>query len=87
MQIFTKTVNSPPACKQFSRNSWSELTNIDGNNIPEAVNKLALSTHLDHSCATGWNKHDSSYYSIQNSKLYYRVKLLLNYLQVYDKLK
>jgi hypothetical protein len=23
---------------------------------------------LDHSCETGWNKHDSSYYSKQNSK-------------------
>jgi hypothetical protein len=34
--------------------------------IPEAVNKLALSAHLDHSCKTGWNKHDSSYYSKKN---------------------
>jgi hypothetical protein len=33
------------------------------NNIPEAVNKLALSVHLGHSCETEWNKHDSSYYS------------------------
>jgi hypothetical protein len=50
---------------------------IDGkasNNILEAVNKLALSARLDHSCETGWNKHDSSYYSKQNSKFYYRVK-------------
>jgi hypothetical protein len=34
----------------------SELTDIDGkacNNIPEAVNKLALSASLDHSCETG----------------------------------
>jgi hypothetical protein len=41
---------------------------IDGkacNNIPEAVNKLALSASLDHSCETGWNRHDSSYYSNQ----------------------
>jgi hypothetical protein len=51
--------------------------NIDGkacNNIPEAVNKLALSACLGHSCETGWNKHDSSYYSKQNSKVYHRVK-------------
>jgi hypothetical protein len=54
-----------------SRNSQSELTNIDEktcNYIPEAVNKLALSARLDHSCETGWNKHDSSYYSKQSSK-------------------
>jgi hypothetical protein len=38
------------------------------NNIPEAVNKLALSARLDYSCETGWNKHDPSYYSKQNSK-------------------
>jgi hypothetical protein len=34
----------------------NNLTNIDGNtctNIPEAVNKLALSARLDHSCETG----------------------------------
>jgi hypothetical protein len=40
---------------KFSRNSWSELTDIDGkacNNIPEAVNKLALSARLDHSCVS-----------------------------------
>jgi hypothetical protein len=45
--------------------------NIDGkawNNIPEAVDKLALSAHLGHSCETEWNKHDSSYYSKQNSQ-------------------
>ena len=38
-----------------SRNSRSELTNIDGktcNYIPEAVNKLVLSARLDHSCET-----------------------------------
>ena len=43
----------------------NKLINIDGkacNNIPETVNKLALSAHLGHSCETGWNKHDSSYY-------------------------
>ena len=43
----------------------NRLTNIDGkacNNIPEVVNKL------------GWNKHDSSYYSKQNSKFYHSVK-------------
>jgi hypothetical protein len=60
--------------------NWrSELTNIDGNacsNIPEAVNKLVLSAHLDHSCETGWNKHD---------KIDHRVKDELYYLQVYDK--
>ena len=50
--------------------------NIDGkacNNISEAVNKFALSACLGHSCETGWNKHDSSYYSKQNSKFYHRV--------------
>jgi len=61
---------------QFSGNSRSELTNIDGkacNNIPEAVNKLVLSARLGHSFETGWNKHDSSCYSKQNSKFYHRV--------------
>ena len=32
------------------------MTNIDGkalNNIPEAVNKLALSARVDNSCETG----------------------------------
>ena len=28
---------------------------------------LWLSARLDYSCETGWNKHDSSYYSKQNS--------------------
>jgi hypothetical protein len=41
----------------ITRPIWkSELTDIDGkacNNIPEAVNKLALSDRLDHSCETG----------------------------------
>ena len=44
--------------------------NIDGKtckNISEAVNKLYLSAHLGHSCETGCNKHDSSYYSKQSS--------------------
>ena len=34
----------------------NKLTKIDGkvcNNIPEAVNKLALSAHYGHSCVTG----------------------------------
>ena len=56
MQIFNKTVLVHHVCKQFSGNSRSELTNIDGkacNNITEAVNKLALSARLDHSCETG----------------------------------
>jgi hypothetical protein len=48
------------------------LAKMTKNNIPEAVNKLAFSAHLDHSCETLWNKHDSSYYSKQ--KFYYRVK-------------
>jgi len=42
--------------------------------IPEAVNKLPLSTHFGNSCKTGWNKDDSSYYSEQSSKVYERVK-------------
>jgi uncharacterized protein Usg len=54
-------------------------------NITEAVNKLALSAHLGHSCETGCNKYDSSYYSKQNSKFYHRVKFYLYFLQVYDK--
>ena len=45
------------ACKtHFSGNARNELTDIDGkacNNIPEAVNKLALSACLGHSCETG----------------------------------
>jgi len=74
VKIFNKTVES---AMSVPGNSRSELADIDGeacNNIPEAVNKLALSACLDHSCETGWNKHDSSYYSKQNSKFYYRVK-------------
>jgi hypothetical protein len=42
---------------------------IDGNacnNIPEAVNKLALSARLGHSCENGWNKND-----LTNISLYY----------------
>jgi len=58
----------------------NKLTNIDGkacNNIPEAVNKLAkISAHLGHSCETGWNKHDSFYYSNQNSKVLSQGKIL-----------
>jgi hypothetical protein len=41
---------------KFSGNSRIELTNSDGkacNNIPEAVNQLALSACLDHSSSTG----------------------------------
>jgi len=65
------------------------LTNIDGktsNNIPEAVNKPALSARLCYSCETGWNKHDSTYYSKQNSKFYHRVKFWLCHLEVYDEI-
>ena len=57
---------------------FNNVTNIDGkalNNIPEAVNKLALSARIDNSCETGWNKHESSYYSKQNLKFYHRVKV------------
>ena len=64
------------------------------NNIPEAVNKVALLARLDHSRETGWNKHDSSYYFKQNSKFFTEYnfsfiiyKYMINYhLQVYDKL-
>jgi hypothetical protein len=42
--IFIKQLNP-----QFSGNSRSELTDIDG----KTVNKLALSARLDHSCETG----------------------------------
>jgi hypothetical protein len=65
-KYFIKQLNPQFLLTQFSGNSRSELTDIDGkawNNIPEAVNKPALSARLDHSCETGWNKHDSSYYS------------------------
>ena len=61
MQIFNKTVQ---ALTQVSGNSGSELMNINEkacNNIPEAVNKLALSAGLGNSFETGWNKHDPSY--------------------------
>jgi hypothetical protein len=57
----------------------NKLTNIDRKayyNILEAFNKLALSAHLGHSCETGWIKHDSSYYSKQNSKVLPQVKIL-----------
>jgi hypothetical protein len=50
---FIKQLNPPCLQTQFSGNSRSELTDIDGkacNNIPEAVNKLALSARFDHSC-------------------------------------
>ena len=81
MQIFNKTVQ---ALTQFSGNSGSELTNINEkacNNIPEAVNKLALSAGFGHSFETGWNKHDPSYI-IQKTKsnFYHRMKFLLYYL-------
>ena len=49
----------PMFINTVSRNSRSVLTNIDGktcNYIPEAVNKLALSARLGHSCETVWNK-------------------------------
>jgi hypothetical protein len=52
VQIFNKTVQ---ALTQFSGNSGSELTNINEkacNNIPEAVNKLALSAGFGHSFET-----------------------------------
>jgi hypothetical protein len=53
-----KHFSPPRLCTQFSGNSQSELMNIDGkacNNIPEAVNKLALSARLGHSCEIWWN--------------------------------
>jgi hypothetical protein len=31
---------------------------------------------LGHSCEIGWNKHDSSYYSKQNSKVLSQYKIL-----------
>jgi hypothetical protein len=85
VQIFYKTVESAVSVNTVFRKFERELTNIDGkacNNIPEAVNKLALSTCFGHFCETGWNKHDSSYYSKQNSKFYYRVKFSF----IYDKM-
>ena len=56
MQICYKTVESAVSVYTVFRNSRNELTDIDGkarNNIPEAVNELALSARLDHSCETG----------------------------------
>jgi hypothetical protein len=45
---------------QFSGNSWSELTNIDGkacNNIPEAVNILVVrNARHDNRSITNYNK-------------------------------
>ena len=35
---------------------------------------IFLSARLGHSCETWWSKHDSPYYSKQNSKFYHRVK-------------
>ena len=61
MQIFNKTVQT---LTQVSGNSRSEPTNNNEkacNNIPETVNKLALSAGLGHSFETGWNKPDHSY--------------------------
>ena len=58
-----KQLNPPYLLK---KNSFPEITNIDGkacNSIPKAVNKLDLSALWGHSCETGLNKHDSSYYS------------------------
>jgi len=49
---------------------------IDGkawNNIPEAVNKLAFSARLGHTCETGWTKYDSFYNCIQSWKFYHRL--------------
>ena len=72
---------------EFHEVACNKLTNIGGkacNNIPQAVNKLAFSARLDHSCETVLNNHDASYYSKQNSKFYYRVKYQLYYLQLYD---
>jgi hypothetical protein len=50
------------------------LTDRQYNNIPEAVNKLALTARLGHSCETGRNKHDPPYDSKQISKFYHRIK-------------
>jgi hypothetical protein len=74
--------NKTNSSRHFRPGSFPEMTcnklmNIDRkacNNILEAFDKLTLSTRLGHSCETGWNKHNSSYYSKQNSKFYHRVK-------------
>ena len=71
-----------------SRNSRSELTNIDGktcNYIPETVNKLVLSAPWAILVKLCEIKHDSSYYSERNSKCYHRLTFQLFNLQVYDK--
>ena len=55
-KYFIKQLNQSCLSTQLSRYSQSEHTDIDGkarNSIPEAVNKLALSARLDHSCETG----------------------------------
>jgi hypothetical protein len=57
-------------CILWKQNNFTWTTDGRGcKNIPEAVNKLALSARLGHSCETGWHKHDSFYYSKQNSVL------------------
>jgi hypothetical protein len=56
VQIFYKTVESAVSVNTVFQKFERELTNIDGkacNNIPEAVNKLALSTCFGHFCETG----------------------------------
>jgi hypothetical protein len=58
VQIFHKTVETVVSVNTVYGKAC--------NNIPEAVNKLALSVRLVHSCEIGWNKHDSSYYSKQS---------------------
>jgi hypothetical protein len=63
-----------PEIQEVACNKLININRKACSNIPEAINKLAFSASLGHTCETGWNKHDSSYYSKQNSKFYHRVK-------------
>jgi hypothetical protein len=53
---------------------YHDLGLIKGMIWKMACNNLYLWARLGHSFETGWNKHDSFYYSKQNSKFYHRVK-------------
>ena len=46
-------INSFPEIHEVACNKLTEIDGKTCNNIPEAVNKLALSARLVHSCETG----------------------------------
>jgi len=56
MTIYDLFIIIQQSFPEINEVTCNKLTNIDGkacNNIPEAVNKLALSVRLGHSCETG----------------------------------